>query len=104
MSFNGNEGAIITLEKGSEMTARFRRTISTGYTLGQFIGSNLLNRILAQENCVGIRFYYALDENNKKNLVCVGVDANENDLYEGIVADEFQRCPPHSSNSNPLNS
>lgn len=104
MSFNGSEGEIISLEKGAEMTARFRKTITPGDTIGQFAGVDILNQILAQENCVGIRFYYALDEDNVKNLVCVGVDHNENDLIDGLIVDKMIKCPPNCSNSNPLNS
>jgi hypothetical protein len=104
MSFNGSEGAFITLEEGSVMTANYRSTIQSGDTIGQFIGEEIIKRILAQKNCVGIRFYYAIDENGSKNLVCVGVDENENDLYEGLIADHFKKCPPFCSNSNPLNS
>lgn len=104
MSFNGSEGEIISLKTGAEMTARFRKTIVPGDTIGQYIGTDIIMRILAQENCVGIRFYYALDENNEKNIVCVGVDENENDLYEGLIADQLKKCPPFCSQINPLNS
>ena len=104
MSFNGSEGAFISLEEGAVMTANYRNTIQSGDTIGQFIGVEIINRILAQKNCVGIRFYYAIDENGSKNIVCVGVDENENDLYAGLIADQFKKCPPRCSHSNPLNS
>jgi hypothetical protein len=104
MSFNGSEGAFISLEEGAAMTASYRSTIQSGDTIGQFIGVEIINRILAQKNCVGIRFYYAIDENGSKNLVCVGVDQNENDLTEGLIADRFNSCPPKCSKRNPLNS
>jgi hypothetical protein len=104
MSFNGNEGAFITLEEGSVMTANYRNTIQQGEVIGQFIRRDLIQDILAQTDCVGIRFYYAIDENGSKNLVCVGVDQNENDLTEGLIADRFKSCPPKCSKRNPLNS
>ncbi|MEO0038238.1 MAG: hypothetical protein RIQ59_1449 [Bacteroidota bacterium] len=104
MSFNGSEGEIISLETGAVMTASFRNTITPGDIIGQYIGADIINRILAQKDCVGIRFYYAMDDNNSKNLVCVGVDENENDLCSGLIANHFISCPPHCSNSNSLNS
>jgi hypothetical protein len=104
MSFNGSEGAFITLEEGSVMTASYRSTIQSGEVIGQFIGKDLIQDILAQNDCVGIRFYYAVDENGSKNLVCVGVDQNENDLIDGLIADRFNSCPPKCSKRNPLNS
>lgn len=104
MSFNGSEGAFITLEEGAAMTASYRSTIQSGDTIGQFIGVEIINRILAQKNCVGIRFYFAIGDDNSKTLVAVGVDENENDLCNGLIADHFISCPPHCSNSNSLNS
>jgi hypothetical protein len=104
MSFNGSEGAFITLDEGSVMTANYRSTIQSGEVIAQFIGKDLIQDILAQNDCVGIRFYYAVDENGSKNLVCVGVDQNENDLIDGLIADRFNSCPPKCSKRNPLNS
>ena len=103
MSFNGSEGAFITLEEGAAMTANYRNTIQQGEVIGQFIGRDLIQDILAQTDCVGIRFYYAIDENGSKNLVCVGVDQNENDIRDGLIADKLKKCPPICSNTNPLN-
>ena len=31
-------------------------------TISQFFGKEILEKILAQENCLGIRFYYAFDK------------------------------------------
>ena len=104
MSFNGNEGAFISLEEGAVMTANYRKTIETGEVIGQFMGKDLIQDILAQKNCIGIRFYFAIGDDNSKTLVAVGVDENKNDLYEGLIADHFKKCPPFCSNSNPLNS
>lgn len=104
MSFNGNEGEFISLDEASQMTARYRNTIQPGEVIGQFIGRDLIEQILAQNECVGLRIYYGLDENGEKSFVCVGADQNEDDLYEGLIADKFKRCPPLCSKKNPLNS
>lgn len=70
-----------------------------------FVGSNIIDQILAQPDCVGIRFYNALDENGQKTLVLVGIDIQENIIIEyssisnngqltqhkGIVADRINR-------------
>lgn len=104
MTFTGNEGAIITLAEGSEMTANYRATISTGDVIGHAIGANLFNSILHQSGCVGIRIYYALDEKGEKQLVLVGVDTNGNDITSGIIVDKSISCPTRCSYKNPLNS
>jgi hypothetical protein len=46
--------------------------------------------------------YYALDENGKQQLIIVGVDSNENDLYQGVIADRSISCPPNCPTNSPL--
>lgn len=104
MSFNGNEGEFITLREGSEMTKRYRNTIQSGDVIGQFFGSSIINEILNQNNCQGIRFYFGKSDSGKMSLVLVGVDANGNDLVDGKIADRGWDSPPNNSNSNALNS
>ena len=49
-----------------------------------------------------IESHYALDENGKQQLIIVGVDSNENDLYEGVIADRSIPCPPFCPINSPL--
>ena len=61
-----------------------------------FIGSEKVNMILQQENCIGIRVYNGYNETlDKNNLVLVGVDKKGEDISEGIILedlhDEFAR-------------
>jgi hypothetical protein len=104
MSFNGNEGEFITLEEGAAMTARFRNTVQQGTVVAQFIGKEKLIELLNQPNCVGVRLYYGIDENNQNSIVSVGVASNENDLTNGLIIDRNIKCPPRCSKSNALNS
>jgi len=104
MSFTGQENHSITLQEASEWTANYRETISSGDTIAHFFGKDAINSILAQSGCVGIRIYYALDQNGAKHLILVGADSSENDLYNGVLAEMSQPCPNHCSSSNPLNS
>jgi len=60
--------------------------------------------MLDQDNCVGLRIYYALDGNGEKHVVISGVTANEDDLYQGILAEKALRNPPNGGATNPLNS
>jgi hypothetical protein len=49
-----------------------------------------------------IEWHYALDENGKQQLIIVGVDSNENDLYEGVIAERSLHCPPFCPINSPL--
>lgn len=102
MAFDGSEGGEITLAKAAAMTAKYRHD-NPNEILAHFFGKEILTRILEQENCVGIRMYYGLDEANERQLVIVGVDSDQNDITE-LVGDMSYPCPNACSNSNALNS
>lgn len=103
MTFTGNEDHDIPLSTASEWTANYR-SANPGQTLAHYFGKSAINAILNQDTCVGIRIYYALDDNGAKQLVLVGVDASGNDLYNGLLAERSFKCPPDCGAINPLNS
>jgi len=103
-------GAEVGVELGSQMIATYRQANPTD-TVGYFIGRNILEQVLAQPGCVGIKFYNAYNEAGSKTLVYVGVNAAGNDMLNitsinldgrleavnGIVADrikEIKEPPP----------
>jgi hypothetical protein len=104
MSFTGNEDQEITLTEASALTANYRAASTTNTVLGHYFGKTIINNILAQEACVGIRVYYALTTTGQKQLVLVGVDEDENDLCDGVLGDRSFLCPPICGNANALNS
>ncbi len=101
MAFNGTEGEIITLAEGAAMTKQWRRTNSNGNAV--FYGKDILNQLLNQSGCVGIRFHFAVDSDGKNTLVLSGVDADENYILS-IIADRGMRCPIICGSKNGLNS
>lgn len=101
---DGHEDHSISLNDAAEMTARYRAQMTPGQINGGFFGRDALEAILNQENCIGIRYYYGLDENNKQVMVLVGVNTEENDIVHGELAERSIICPPHCSESNALNS
>lgn len=104
MSFTGNEDHSITLSEASDWTANYRSSAGTNPLLSHFFGKAAIEAILHQDNCVGMRIYYAVDSSGNKQLIIVGVTADENDLYNGLLAEKSFRCPPLCPSSNPLNS
>ncbi|MBA2610547.1 MAG: hypothetical protein H0U95_01155 [Bacteroidetes bacterium] len=104
MSFNGNEGEQITLQNASAWTAAYRNGGTSNGVNAHFFGVEKLKLILAQKDCVGVRMYYAKDDTDKPALVLVGVDRNENDLYNGVILDRSVPCPSYCGDLNPLNS
>ncbi len=51
------------------------------------VGRDIINQILAQPGCVGIRFHNAYDEKGVKTLVYVGLDAEGSDITEYTLVD-----------------
>lgn len=86
------------------MTKNYRDSVSSGATIAHFFGKTAIQDILDQEDCVGIRLYYGLDADGVKQIIAVGVLANENDMYTGLLAERTKRCPQDCSAANPLNS
>lgn len=91
MAFNGKEGGQITLAVGAAMTAAYRAA-NPNQTKAHFFGKDILNSILGQTGCMGIRMYYGIDTDGVKQLVIVGVDADGHDLTN-LVGDLSTRCP-----------
>ncbi|MBN1397298.1 MAG: hypothetical protein JXA06_04620 [Bacteroidetes bacterium] len=54
----------------------------------------ILDKILAQRNCDGIRIYYAQTEDSLSTFVLVGIDTSGADLKKGVYADYILPCPP----------
>ncbi|MFQ6103026.1 MAG: hypothetical protein ACE5OP_01895 [Candidatus Glassbacteria bacterium] len=104
MTFTGNENHTITLEEASKFTRNYREKAPSGAILGGYFGKEALQRVLNQENCVGIRYYHAEKDDGTSVLILVGVDASENDLIGGELLEWSIPCPPYCGSANQLNS
>jgi|MLJW01.1.fsa_nt_gi hypothetical protein len=74
----GKEGGLIKLDVAASWTKNYREK-HPGQTISHLFGKELLENILNQEGCAGIRFYYAYDHDGKKHLVLTGVKSNGTD-------------------------
>ena len=103
MAFNGSEGSPIDKEMASTWTKNYREANPKG-AHAHFMGREILLALLGQKGCMGIRFYYGLND-GVQQLLGVGVDSNMNDqLGEDCqIADDTKICPPYCSEPNSLN-
>ncbi len=103
MAFDGTEGGAISLSSASAMTAEYRLR-NPNSTLAHFFGKDIIEHVLEQNGCMGIRMYYGLDpDTGNKELILVGADADENDMLD-VVADLSRPCPNVCGATNALNS
>jgi hypothetical protein len=85
------ETANIGEEISHEMAADFITSFEKAYPTENkwfCMGKNILEQILAQPGCAGIRFYNGINEKGQKTLVYVGMDAAGNDIMETVVVDD----------------
>lgn len=104
MAFTGDEGNSIPLSTASEWTGAHRKANPKAIQ-SRFFGRKILEQILAQPGCQGIRIYYGTDGSTPQ-LIAVGADKEETDQLgpNCIVADETATGPPHCGQASPLNS
>jgi hypothetical protein len=46
-----------------------------------------------QSDCVNIRTYFALNDDDKLTIVVVGVDASGADMMDGVLLNRALNCP-----------
>ena len=78
----GCEGAAIEVSQAASWTKNYRDK-SPGQPISQFFGKEILEKILSQEGCLGIRFYYALDHDGKEHLIITGAMSDGSDQIGG---------------------
>ena len=95
MSINNNTGEVITLDEAIDFTHTYQNN-NPDEIKSFFAGINKINRILGQDDCIGIRFYNGEDPvTGKNNLVLVGVDKNGEDITQGVILERLLTCPFH---------
>ena len=104
MSFTGSEDHTIALSEASKLTKNYREKAGTEAIKAGFFGKETLLRILNQDGCVGIRFYYGEEDDGTPVMVLVGANAAGDDITDGEVAERSVPCPPHCGSDNDLNS
>lgn len=95
-------GTVITLEKAIEYTHAFQNREPESIK-SYMVSAEMLNQIMEQKDCVGLRIYNGVDPvTNKENRVLVGVDSSGEDISNGIIVEELFPCPSHCPKVSPL--
>ncbi len=106
----GREGAEIDLNVAAEWTKNRRKRKPKDYTISQFFGYEILQRILNQPGCMGIRIYYANSSPLNgwqrfitaiANFLLYTVAGSEGDVHlilTGVNKDGTDQLPPPGKN------
>lgn len=98
----GKENHRVTLAEASRLTRNFREGLDPAGIKGGYFGRNIIEAILSQPGCAGIRMYFAITDEWTPTLVLVGVLPNGNDMFEGVLGEDTLPCPPYCPEANPL--
>lgn len=75
----GREGSEFDYDKAVSWTKN-HRTKNPGKTVSHFYGKEVLQKLLAQPGCMGIRMYQALDEKGQNHIMLVGSNRDGSDI------------------------
>lgn len=82
-------GEQITHELAAKMVKNHHDTHSIDDSNSYYIGRNIIDQMLAQPGCVGIRFFDAINEAGKKTLVYVGIDSKGKSILEYSTVNDY---------------
>jgi hypothetical protein len=84
-------GEQISHELAAKMVKNHHDMHSIDESNSYYIGKNIIEQMLAQPGCVGIRFFDAINESGNKTLVYVGIDAKGKSILEYSTVDDHGR-------------
>jgi hypothetical protein len=110
--FHPNVGKDIGYETGVKMIKRHYDE-NPDDVMAHFMGRNIIEKILAQPGCIGIRTFHGVKEIGVRTLIFLGVDANGKNIIDfqtvdssgktsknlGIIASGPRDCPPYCDGS-----
>lgn len=76
--------------------------------IARFFGKDIVQKILDQKDCVGIRIYSAIGDNDESQQLIVGAREDGSNIWpkdaqavtaeDAIIADASKPCPPYCPN------
>ena len=108
-----SRGSFISLQQAITMITAYRKLspeiLEPAYrnqgilATCETLDSDLVQQLLAQPGCVGMRIYFGMDEKHRIHSIIVGVNAENQDILpattealagdEGLIIENADRCP-----------
>ncbi len=105
-SFAGNEGDLISDAVSKQWMTNYTSQ-NPSSLIAHFFGFAILNKIMNQTDCIGIRMYYALNDSGIQQVLLVGVNSNGENILptstggrtadDGTIGDMSFPCPTYCS-------
>lgn len=102
--YDGADGGRIDLNTAKQWAKNFRDSQSKPDEVrSHYFGRDVIDQILQQLGCSGIRIYYVRNDKNEKELLILGVDSSGSNMLpplsvagpgDNSIADMSFPCPP----------
>jgi hypothetical protein len=104
---NKADGGPISKDKADQFMKRFRdKHPEKDAVIARFIGSDWLNVIIDQTDCVGVRVYFGYSDAGQLEIFFIGVRADGTNIGpvggpvsksggDGFMSDSTYPCPPY---------
>ena len=93
--FSADQDHYITTEEAKEMVRGYNKDMPAGMSrVGGFFGRDAIEAILAQDDVVGIQYFYGRDDEDNVVLVLIGTTAEGEIKLDGVLAEKSLPCPP----------
>lgn len=106
MAFTGNEGEMIDPEMAQRWIDNYAKSAAPDAPKAEFFGFRRLSELLGQGTAIGVRIYYAKNDNGENRLVLVAVTPEESNIAKidgskgpGFVLEMGGICPPYCNNA-----
>jgi hypothetical protein len=85
----------ISFQEAQDIIKTSQRIVASKIVIAQYFGKDIVDKILAQPGCVGVRMYYGKHANGKAGVIILGVDKYGKDISTGVLAMPSWLCPPY---------
>jgi hypothetical protein len=76
------------------LTNTYQIAVSSNNVIAHYFGKDVVDRIMKQPGCVGVRMYYGKKSNGKSGIMIVGVNKSGKEFLPIILAGPGSFCPP----------
>jgi len=95
MNHAGYNNQSISFQDATGLIKGYQRINASNAVIVQNFGKELVDKIIAQPGCVGVRMYYGRHTNGNPGLIILGVDKSGKDMVKGVLAFPSVPCPPY---------
>jgi hypothetical protein len=90
VNFAGYKNQSISFQEAKGLIKTYERIAASDAVIAQYFGKDIVDKILAQPGCVGVRMYYG-----KPGVIIIGVDKYGKEIVTGVLAMPITICPPY---------